>query len=832
MGKTHENYVLKFLGSNFLIRIGYSKVLILFLFAGHFLFQVILLLLACIHLGMGIEQRLNYGIVFVDKGDLTVSSEQWEHTFMVNVQRPKVNISFALNCENCDFLRKMYPLVAEIYHTAMNDISDIITHVDNIIPEHKFSKQTRSKRTLLPFVGSIGKTLFGFAVTNDVERIAKHVNTVINKTNYLSNAFVKTNAMLTSFMQSTDDRLSNMFKTMQWNHELLKNLSVQLNETNQLNLQQSTIQVAFMKMRLYTERLKASYNKLLAACNELIEGKLPESLIPYKVLAATISNISKEVKLHRYRLFSKDPLFYYKYGNFKFFRHSNNLYITVMFPIMVENNHLSLYKILTYPVPINATSTHASKIADLPTFLAIAKNKQYYVELDSTTLGNCKTFHNKILCSNTISLTPIDYKQCSISLLEGHKTNIHTYCNFHFIPNAFTPSLRQLNETHFMLFNTSTLILNCPLQTKQIPGCQFCLITIPCNCSITSENAYIPERLTRCHHHSVPVTKLYPVNLAMLQQFFSTDILADIEAHSTFTDTLNVTLPKFNIFNHNYSNIIAKENYEHLNLKKMIDIAKKNNIIYTSLAEPLLQSQFTASEKFPIEILLASISIVIALLALIGLIAMVLKFKRFSLLYASALLTTTAHASLPSFIYTTTTETQVQVDTSDSLYDITAFHIFIFILGIVIIYKCIRICLKKTEGNLLIIEVTNGSQCVQIPLMFLPLCLQQCQFTGTCNNVLNGLTVNCKLYPSISVDYGDLKIKDKLSQRELPLPKTVTIGPFQAFKLKRILKAKFVMCLWVKHSQISTPVQIVNNSGQDTLQVIQPSVGPETSPLV
>lgn len=54
----------------------------------------------------------------------------------------------------------------------------------------------------------------------EAEKEANHLNSVIHKTNYLINAFVKTKEMLTSFMQATNERLSNVFKSVKCNHEL------------------------------------------------------------------------------------------------------------------------------------------------------------------------------------------------------------------------------------------------------------------------------------------------------------------------------------------------------------------------------------------------------------------------------------------------------------------------------------------------------------------------------------------------------------------------------------------------------------------------------------
>lgn len=93
----------------------------------------------------------------------------------------------------------------------------------------------------------------------------------------------------------------------------------------------------------------------------------------------------------------------------------------------------------------------------------------------------------------------------------------------------------------------------------------------------------------------MPVTKIHPVNLGLLQQYFNNSLL-DINSTSLFTDPLNITLPSFQIFSHNFSSIVAREQNAHLDLKKMVDAAKKDQIIYTALTEPMLNVDATDKE--------------------------------------------------------------------------------------------------------------------------------------------------------------------------------------------------------------------------------------------
>ena len=107
-----------------------------------------------------------------------------------------------------------------------------------------------------------------------------------------------------------------------------------------------------------------------------------------------------------------------------------------------------------------------------------------------------------------------------------------------------------------------------------ITGCAFCLMQIPCLCSVTPTQFYLKPRLTACMNEMSNATKVHQVNLALLQEIFDSSLTEHIYADTIFEKPLNVSTPAFKIYDHEMNQVLADGAKSHLNLQKMADKAK------------------------------------------------------------------------------------------------------------------------------------------------------------------------------------------------------------------------------------------------------------------
>ncbi|CAC5398190.1 unnamed protein product [Mytilus coruscus] len=193
-------------------------------------------------------------------------------------------------------------------------------------------------------------------------------------------------------------------------------------------------------------------------------------------------------------------------------------------------------------------------------------------------------------------------------------------------------------------------------------------------CSVSTDFLYLPPRLGKCQNHSDSITTLHPVNLALIEHFFSPETYNSIMGDTTFAQPIDLTIPNFHIYNHTFSNILAQDKQYHLSLKRMAQAASKEETIFTSLSEPLVDGELPVSSDWPDRNGIISIA-ALGLTALLALVCLVL-FRRLQTLTTAFLLlqkATPIHGLLlaspmPTFHYVNTHQSTTE-DTNSYIFN-------------------------------------------------------------------------------------------------------------------------------------------------------------------
>jgi hypothetical protein len=98
------------------------------------------------------------------------------------------------------------------------------------------------------------------------------------------------------------------------------------------------------------------------------------------------------------------------------------------------------------------------------------------------------------------------------------KIEIHTKCNFRLFRNIAKHHILDLTATQLLEYQANNLTLQYKEGTKLLKGCNFCIMTVPCQCSIISTNMRFVQQVNLCQKDSSVISMFYPVNLAFLQQ--------------------------------------------------------------------------------------------------------------------------------------------------------------------------------------------------------------------------------------------------------------------------------------------------------------------------
>lgn len=107
----------------------------------------------------------------------------------------------------------------------------------------------------------------------------------------------------------------------------------------------------------------------------MVKGKLSPFLLSPHVLKSSLNQVQNIIteKFPQFQVSNKDPLFYYSFGDFLYTRQHSHLYLTVKIPISSFHLPISVYKVYSYPVPVNSSSNHATQLMNMPPYFLNTK---------------------------------------------------------------------------------------------------------------------------------------------------------------------------------------------------------------------------------------------------------------------------------------------------------------------------------------------------------------------------------------------------------------------------------------------------------------------------
>lgn len=167
---------------------------------------------------------------------------------------------------------------------------------------------------------------------------------------------------------------------------------------------------------------------LLNAIESLVQGKLTPFLIQETVLAQTLQQIERKLSKYytQFFLIKILPAKYYKSSDFLYVRQGSSLFITIKFPTSSHRYPLKLYKVISLPVPIKSTSTHASQLLYTPDYLAVTSYHHKYATFLTAQLSDYTRNLPYIICSSNIPLIPVTVPNCMMALFSNYK---HQTCS-------------------------------------------------------------------------------------------------------------------------------------------------------------------------------------------------------------------------------------------------------------------------------------------------------------------------------------------------------------------------------------------------------------------
>ena len=470
---------------------------------------------------------------------------------------------------------------------------------------------------------------------------------------------------------------------------------------------------------------------------------------------------------------------------------------------------MSLFQVKTFAVPLNETSNHATKLLDLQMFFAITSDLQYYMTLENSDLTQC--LQSRLLtCPESKELVPATQSSCILALFNNDKILVKQMCNFRVILHHLSPKVVRLSQAEILVYNTEVLEFDCASGRKMEKGCAFCTLKVPCKCSVATAQTYLPPRLAACHTISNDtITKVHPVNLALLQNFFNDSALQQITGNSLFQNPLKVNVPNFRIYNHTMSSIMADDKKSHLNLKKIAEVTRKDSVVFQSLSDSLLSGEISIDEDWPSQDdILLYVTMATSGLCLVALAVTLIKLRKV-LIILSVLQNARPikAATLPSFHYKVLTTAPPKTLAFIQDLEIDMHHWIIALLVIiliVILILSIILVKKRNKKSKLILELTSGKHCVQITLKHLPLCPSYWKINLP--DDIQAISLVGTFKPVVSLDWADFTCTNKLNGQIFTVKSSFRINPFKAMKLKKVIRRTYCAYFYFQHNKYLIPL--------------------------
>ncbi|XP_013396580.1 uncharacterized protein LOC106163521 [Lingula anatina] len=594
------------------------------------------------------ENRINYGVFFKNEGTMAVVNDYWLHTMLVYLPEVPIEPNLEYNCDGrlnkktCKLIeravdegRKLYSQTRSELRALRHRVSEIFTNDD--------VEEKRQKRSALPFVGKVANSLFGVATEDQLNKVIDHINALQSRQQKALTSFSKFSSQYGSIVSGQNERMMNMVKQIEDNHQLNIMLGGDLKYIeNEIDFTLGLF-TKLMHVSTITNKLTFEIENTMIGMNDVSHGKLSPILFPPHMLSSTLKKIKASLqKQFPGLLINQNLQYYYRYGKIATHKLNQSIAITIKIPI-ASHDLFTVFHVKAVPVPLNATSKHATLLHNVPEYFASVGN--HHISLNYDFLKSC-TGQNPMFCA--LENTKVSKKpHCLKALLLNDKTSIKDLCDFQLLPNSISSTLTPVGKDQVLVNRIQNLTMRCSSNVTKV-GCDFCVLKVPCSCSIEGDSTYIPPH--RICEHNETTEILHPINLALLQQLFDEGNFSDIFGHSVFQTPPRVTIPTLRLYNHNFSQFLTKDSSIKLNLRKVMSAAKKGETIFQSLTEPLLSGDLTLpTGGLSLDDIIGYVALGVAILAIALSATLTYKIK-----VLSTAMLTMAHAkanTAPNFIY-------------------------------------------------------------------------------------------------------------------------------------------------------------------------------------
>ena len=757
--------------------------------------------------------RANYGIIFKEIAFLDNAEQKWLHSFHIPLPLGIRRIPPMPACAGDKALCRLHGELMRNIHDMQEDsnraIWTTLLNIYDLVPEvekHSVEADRRSRSPFFPFLGELMEKTIGTATEHEVKHVERKLYKIAQNYEHFQNTFEQHNEGLASFMATADERITNAVKGIRNNHDMLLNISQELFESiNTYTYLWANISSILIQHVKYAQTIEYQTLQLAMGVQEALQGKLSPFLVPVKILNASLDQISHNLKIYYpdFHLANSHVDYYYNTLNVEIDRVHNILMIRLSIPITSSHEVYKIYEVMSFPVPINESSNHASHLLDHEPYFATAHN--HFIEISEFMFRQCKGSDFKH-CSLLLGQQRLSKPTCLSSIFYNFNNDVRKLCDFRFIHSGVKEFIFEINPGQLLISNVFDISMDCGKQNQvRNTGCKFCVLNVPCNCKLAAGSFTLPSRISNCNFTKSDINLEYPINLALLQHFFNDTMLKFAQGDTLYSASFNATLPPFKIYEHKFEKTLAQDHKMHLSLKHMSESAKQNETIYRSLSDHFISSIWKPKSTSFLKT--HFIEIVFGCLVLYCIITSTLtawKLYRYAIMINTLAVAKVSAAELPpQNLVWQSPKIQHSTDEPIAGDTIEVYRVWLIVLSTSMFsyfaYKLYKTLVSNCKHSIVYMNVSNGQQCVLIRLTDKAVCSDHLASNLQESHIKISLGRRC-LIPVANIEWNSFRIMNSTNEHEIKLPKSIVLNPWVAFRLYKILGTPYNVHILMTHN--------------------------------
>ena len=333
---------------------------------------------------------------------------------------------------------------------------------------------------------------------------------------------------------------------------------------------------------------------------DLLNGKLPSTLIKPQLFSKIIKDLKKEI-------IYTDPGYNVLFNRVnQYFRKTDIVYTVVedkivlsipVYLVRANQKPMTLYQIEQCFIPYKSKDGKQegsyTRVQFDHEYLAVdGKN---YMVLSMSQLGHCNRIDDLYLCEDPLIQLSQQSLTCSSAIFYDHDAEtVNKHCDFKYIHKTEPiPCILEADDSVLLANIGSDWSFKCKSSdaAKIIEGSNYAVINREslCHCALDGKKFFIPERLNYCNNKEYPVQVSFPINAIAATVFhhriLAPGLLSDLSKLFSTPKSLNLPKIEFELPETDLGTALSQDYSKELDMHRVAKLISAKEPIYWDMQD-------------------------------------------------------------------------------------------------------------------------------------------------------------------------------------------------------------------------------------------------------